>query len=119
MLAMRKALTRMRTDKPLDKPLPTSAYAFPARAARFIKARDTTCVFPGCPRLARYCQNDHVKEFPKGKTDVENAASECIHHHQAKHHYFTVIRLADGTVRWTTPHGFSVDRRPRPFLRGW
>jgi hypothetical protein len=37
----------------------------------------------------------------------------------AKHAFFTVTRLQDGTIRWTSPNGRSVDRKPRPFLRGW
>ena len=80
---------------------------------------DLTCTFPGCPRLAQHCQNDHLTPWPTGPSAPHNTSSECTHHHQAKHDYFTVTRLPDGTLRWTTPTGHHTDRPPRPFLRGW
>ena len=117
---LRKALDRLLT-LPVDRrPLESSAYELPPRLARFIKTRDLTCTFPGCQLLARNCQNDHIIEWSKGGlTNEHNTSSECTHHHQAKHAFFTVTRLEDGTLRWTSPNGRSVDRHPRPFLRGW
>ena len=78
-----------------------------------------TCVFPACPRLARACHNDHLVAWPAGPTHVDNAASECVHHHQAKHASIPASRLPDGTIRWTNRHGTQLDRRPRALLRGW
>jgi hypothetical protein len=78
-----------------------------------------TCTFPGCPRLAQRCQNDHLTPWPQGPTHIDNAASECVHHHQAKHAFFTVTQQPGGILRWTTPAGFNVDRLPRPLLQGW
>ncbi len=110
---------RLVTD-PIDtRPLATDRYAVPPRMARFLKTRDVTCTFPGCPRLARDCQSDHVIPWPQGPTAERNLSSECTHHHQAKHHYFTVNRDSTGTLTWHTPLGRSYPRRPRPLLRGW
>jgi hypothetical protein len=117
--ALLKALRKMQTAPAAACPAESTRYAFPAAAARHLKARDITCTFPGCRRLARDAQNDHVREWPKGPTAVSNAASLCTHHHQAKHHYLHLKRLSDGTLRWSTPTGLYVDRRPRPMLRGW
>ncbi len=57
--------------------------------------------------------------WPQGPSTARNTSSECTHHHQAKHHYFTVTRQADGSLRWDTPLDRSYLRRPRPLLRGW
>jgi hypothetical protein len=117
--ALRRALTRM-TDTPVDtRTLDSTAYALPPRLARYVKARDITCLFPACPRLARACQNDHLIAWPTGRSVAHNISSECTHHHQAKHAFFTVTRLIDGTLRWRSPTGLTVDRPPRPFLQGW
>jgi hypothetical protein len=83
-----------------------------------------TCTFPGCPKLARACQNDHLTPWPTGKTHLDNIASECIHHHQSKtQKYFTVTRTSSGSqsgsVHWTTKNGHTTTREPRPLLRGW
>jgi hypothetical protein len=106
---------------PLDtRPLTSTSYVLPPRLARFIKLRDITCSFPSCRRLARDAQNDHLDPWPRGATDAINTDSKCGHHHQAKTHGgFQSVRLADGTIRWTTPLGRVVDRRPRPLLRGF
>jgi hypothetical protein len=31
----------------------------------------------------------------------------------------TVTRLTNGTMRWTNRFGVTLDRPPRPLLRGW
>ena len=120
MRALTAAHDRLRRA-PLDaRPLTSTAYALPPRLARFVKLRDICCSFPGCPRLARDAQNDHLIPWPRGATAAANVDSKCGHHHQAKTHgRFQSIRLADGTIRWTTPLGRTLDRRPRPLLRGF
>jgi len=73
-------------------------------------------VFPGCPRPARQCDKDHLLPWPRGSTSEPNLADECEHHHQGKHDCLTVVRLPDGTFRWTTPSGITADRPPGPVL---
>ena len=118
-LGLHKALQRMHTDPVVVTDLSTDAYQIPARLKRHLRLRDVTCTFPGCGRPAAQCEGDHVNPWPRGQTTATNLASECKHHHLAKHAYFTVNRLGDGTIRWTTPGGKSYDRQPRPLLRGW
>jgi hypothetical protein len=117
--ALRNALNRLST-RPVDpRPLDSTAYALPPRLARHVKARDITCTFPGCQRLAQTCQNDHILPWPLGASTAHNIRSECTHHHQAKHTCFTVTALPNGGLTWTTLTGHSITRYPRPFLRGW
>jgi hypothetical protein len=105
---------------PVDtRPLNSPSYVLPPRLARHVKTRDQTCTFPGCRRLARECQNDHIVRWPEGPTSDDNIASECPHHHQGKHGYFAVRRTPDGTLHWTTPSGLTVSRPVQPLLRGW
>ena len=74
---------------------------------------------PAGPRRATPGDGDHAVPRPRGQTCEAHLPAECEHHHLAKHAYFTVVRLSDGTMRWTTPTGASYDRPPRPLLRGW
>ena len=117
--ALRAAVTQLRTAALTPVPVASKGYPFRGRLARWIKTRDVTCTFPGCHLLAQRCELDHVVAFPRGLTEARNGACECVHHHQCKHAVMTVVRLADGTVRWTNRFGVTVDRRPRPLLRGW
>ena len=115
------ALVRLLT-RPVDtRPLDSTAYALPPRLARHIKTRDVTCSFPGCPRLARDCQNDHVIPWPQGTSTAGNLRSCCVHHHQSKTEgCFTVLALPDGSSTWTsTQTGRSSTRGARPLLRGF
>ncbi len=117
--ARTRAHARLTTAAVDERPLDSRSYALPRRLSRFIKTRDLTCTFPACRRLARDCQSDHLVPWPQGPSTARNTSSECTHHHQAKHHYFTVTREQDGSLRWTTPLDRSYLRRPRPLLRGW
>lgn len=116
---LQAVVTDLRSAAPSPIPVASKGYPFRGRLARWIKARDVTCTFPGCTLLAQRCQTDHVVAWPKGATSSCNGASECVHHHQAKHAIMTVTRLDDGTLRWQPPRGPAVDRPPRPLLRGW
>jgi hypothetical protein len=113
------AVQRMLSATVQPKPDASKGYLFRGRLAHWLKTRDLTCTFPGCTLLAQRCQSDHVIEYPAGPTHVDNAASECTHHHQAKHASIPAHRLPDGTMRWQPPSSRYIDRPPRPLLRGW
>ena len=116
---LRAAVTTLRTAPPAPLPSASSGYLFRGRLARWIKARDVTCTFPGCTRLAQRCQLDHVVAYPAGPTAHANGACECVHHHQAKHAVMAVSRRPDGTMVWTNRFGVTRVRPPRSLLRGW
>jgi hypothetical protein len=117
--ALRLALDRIRHDPVLVTNYHTDSYALPKPLKRYLALRDGQCTFPGCARPASSCEGDHLIPYPRGQTNTDNLACECKHHHRAKHAYFTVTRLPDGTIRWTTPTGQHYHRHPRPLLRGW
>ena len=72
--------------------------------ARFIKHRDITCSFPGCPRLARNSQNDHPIPSPKGRSTAANMDSQCTHHHQGNNQGgHQTLPLPPGARHRTTP----------------
>jgi hypothetical protein len=114
-----RAFARIRSDEVRCLDLSTSSYAPTRRLKRHLERRDKTCIWPGCPRLAKHSDKDHLIPWPRGSTSEKNLADECQHHHQAKHDCFTVVRLNDGTFRWTTPCGKEYDRAPRPVLDAW
>ena len=65
----------------------TRTYRPSERIARRVRARDTTCIFPGCTRPAANCDLDHVVPYAQGgETRAENLAPECRHHHRLKTH---------------------------------
>ena len=117
--ALLRALHRLRTDPFQPADLSTHRYAPTRRLRRHLELRDKRCVFPGCPRLAHTCDKDHLIPWPRGSTSEPNLADECEPHHLARHHCFTVVRLPDGTIRWTSPTGHSYDRPPVPVLATW
>jgi hypothetical protein len=116
---LHQTLHTLLTSPVAPKPDASQGYPFRGRLAHWLKTRDITCTFPGCPHLAQRCQSDHVVEFPTGPTHVDNGATECTHHHQAKHASIPAGRHPDGTMRWQPPSSPAVDRPPRPLLRGW
>ena len=89
-----------------------STYRPPAGLADFVRAWDQRCVFPTCNRRAKDCDIDHLRDWrEQGETKFDNLAAECPRHHQMKHEAdWTVQRLDDGTVRWTSPTGHTYDR---------
>ncbi len=55
-----------------------------AKLARFVRARDLTCRFPGCTAPAEFCDIDHVIPYPLGATHPSNLACLCRKHHHLK-----------------------------------
>ena len=95
----------------------TRTYRPSADIARRVRARDTTCVFPGCTRPSQHCDLDHVIPFAQGgETTVENLAPECRHHHRLKTHTRWQVKPHPTTRgwRWTSPTGHTYDTGTDP-----
>lgn len=84
----------------------TPAYTPPKKIADHVRLRDGTCRFPGCTRIARRCDLDHVIPWPNGPTHVANLHTLCRHHHRAKHQAgWRLSMTPDGVCTWTSPQG--------------
>ena len=75
--------------------------------ASFVRARDATCRFPGCPRSGARCDVDHAIPFRAGgTTDRANLGLLCRRHHRLKHEAgWQLQRQSDGACTWTSPAG--------------
>ncbi|MEO6714786.1 MAG: DUF222 domain-containing protein [Mycobacteriales bacterium] len=89
-----------------------TTYRPPAALARYIRARDVTCRFPGCSRRAQLCDLDHADAWDcEGTTCSPNLGALCRHHHRAKTHAgWTLESRPDGSARWTSPRGPTYER---------
>jgi hypothetical protein len=81
---------------------------------RFVQKRDGHCRFPGCRRIAKRCEPDHVIPFSRGgPTAIWNLACLCKHHHRVKHNAgWTLTMTRDGTCTWTDPHDRQYATHP-------
>ncbi|MET2012108.1 DUF222 domain-containing protein [Microbacterium chocolatum] len=98
----------------------TDSYRRTASMARFLKARDRHCRFPGCRRPAIRCELDHTFDFALGgPTDIRNLCHLCQRHHSMKQ--FTswgVRQLGGGILEWTSPTGrVYIDHPPAQLVR--
>jgi hypothetical protein len=86
--------------------------------AAFVRARDRTCVAPGCRRPARTCDIDHTVDWARGGlTEPANLGLLCRRHHRFKHAPGTdLVQFTPGTFGWTTPRGMQYVTRPQPPL---
>ena len=97
-------LTGARLDPGDD--LATDAYRPGTQLAALVRARDGRCRFPGCCVSARFCDLDHVRPWPLGRTVARNLLTLCRRHHRIKQRAGWRVRLApDGTAAWTDPTG--------------
>jgi hypothetical protein len=89
-----------------------------AEVAAFVRARNRTCVAPGCRVPAANCDLDHITDWARGgETDVSNLDPKCRLHHRFKHESGArVISLAPGVVGWQTPRGLQYVSSPDPPL---
>jgi hypothetical protein len=90
-----------------------------AQTAAFVRARDHTCVAPGCRRPASSCDLDHtVDKRLGGHSGPSNLGSLCRLHHRFKHTSGAdLIQLAPGCFGWSTPRGMQYVTKPhRPLL---
>ena len=101
--------TRLLTDPATGHLLEVdpTRYQPPAALARFIRVRDRTCRFPGCPVPAERCDLDHTTAHRKGgPTDHTNLGPFHRYHHRGKHEGgWQVAQPEPGTFEWTSPTG--------------
>jgi hypothetical protein len=80
----------------------------PNQALRdFMVAAEPTCDFPGCGIPSQRTDAEHtLSHRDGGLTDEDNVCPRCRRHHRCKTHAgWTVRRLPDGSIEWTTPCG--------------
>jgi hypothetical protein len=94
----------------LGPPPRTAGYSPSDPLARFVRARDRRCRFPGCRAAAIRCDLDHNLIWPRGATSADNLCCLCRHHHRLSHQApgWTMTRLPDGGLQWTTPGGETI-----------
>ena len=107
---------------PDEKPEPQ--YRPSATLARFVRARDLTCRFPGCTAPAESCDIDHVIPYPAGATHPSNLACLCRKHHHLKTFWtgdWQLTLQSDGAAVWTSPTGQTYTTYPgsRSFFPDW
>jgi hypothetical protein len=115
------------TLRPLCTPVdaqPEPGYRPSAGLARFVRARDLTCRFPGCTTPAVNCDIDHVIPYPVGPTHPSNLACLCRKHHLLKTFWtgdWELALLPDGASVWTSPTGHTYTTYPgsRSYFPNW
>ena len=107
-----------------------------AALARYIRARDRTCVFPFCNRRAETCDLDHAvphrTDGTGGETSRHNLHPLCPKHHRIKHETGWTLQTSDTEPPvWISPLGrqypvaqydyrppddadFDIPREPEP-----
>lgn len=92
----------------------TAAERFSNQQRRAIAARDRRCVFPGCKRRPRHCDNHHLRELANGgPTSVANGCLLCRFHHRLLHqHGWQLYGDIDGVWTARDPHGTEWKGRP-------
>ena len=114
----RDAAWTFTVDDP-DTGLPTWAETTRRRPTagqtRQVRARNKTCVFPGCRMPATDSDLDHTRDYAKnGPTHEDNLAPLCRHDHRLKHDGgWSVKRIADGIYQWTSRLGQIYITQPR------
>ena len=103
---------------------PEPGYRPSAGLARFVRARDLTCRFPGCTAPAERCDIDHVIPFPAGVTHPSNLLCLCRKHHLLKTFWtgdWELTLLPDGAAVWTSPTGHTYTTHPgsRSYFPDW
>ena len=107
---------------PAEEPEP--GYRPSSKLARFIRARDLTCRFPGCTAAAQVCDIDHVIPYPLGATHPSNLVCLCRKHHLLKTFWtgdWDLTLRPDGAAVWTSPTGHTYTTYPgsRAYFPDW
>lgn len=87
-----------------------------AALERALRARDGTCVFPGCENR-RFLETHHVVHWAHGgETDPDNCVRLCGRHHRLLHEGgYSVERLGSGELRFVNGFGRVLrDAPPAP-----
>ena len=94
---------------PLDVGRKQRTVSTPLRRA--LHARDRCCTFPGCHRQ-RYLDGHHLKHWINGgETTAGNMTLLCTYHHTLLHEGgFSIVKEADGTLRFITANGRTIPR---------
>jgi hypothetical protein len=97
-----------RTGAPLD--IGTLKRKPSAGLVRWVRARDATCLFPGCFNAASRCDLDHrIRVVDHGPTNEANLAPLCPKHHRVKEAGWRYTRYPDRIV-WTSPYRRTYTR---------
>lgn len=80
-----------------------------AEQRRWVEARQTTCVFPGCRHPARTSDIDHAIEVSEGgQTLVRHLEPACRHDHGLRHQGgWSLEQPLPGRYVWTSPRGHT------------
>jgi hypothetical protein len=81
-----------------------------------IRARNATCVAPGCGARAVHCDVDHTAPWPAGPTDQCNLGPACRRHHKLKQSRGWVLEQPQpGHFTSTGPSGRAYQTRPTTY----
>jgi hypothetical protein len=92
------------------------ARRFPSDAQRReVMRRDRHCRFPGCTNVTFTNAHHIVPWEPGGKTDLDNLALMCLHHHRVVHsNGWSMSGNANGELQFCGPSGRPMTSRPSP-----
>jgi hypothetical protein len=88
------------------------------RQRRALTARDGGCVMPGCTVPPSRCQAHHVtpwvsKNYPPGRTDIDNLTLLCPFHHSTIHTSAWQLEMIHSTPHIRPPTWLERQRTPR------
>ncbi len=118
-----KITADMLTCDPVFHPIVINSLGTPLAAGRSVRlatnaqrralaVRDGGCVFPGCTANDMHCEAHHVIHYRNGgRTDLNNLALLCHHHHSVTHRNSWHMQAVDdvGNFKWTTPTGREIN----------
>jgi hypothetical protein len=82
---------------------------------REVMRRDRHCRFPGCTNVTFTNAHHIVPWEPGGKTDLDNLALMCLHHHHVVHSTgWTMSGSANEELQFFGPSGRPMTSRPSP-----